>query len=215
MALSSSVLHAVARFLLRSPGGSSWPMGLHTIAVASMSMLLDLQSQGAGLDDALDQEPVNEIARKAAGVGGQGFRTLDPWDTGPGDSMFESFLPLVLLVAVIALAARLIAGGFDGDRVEAYVRKRGWELVDRSWDPFGPGWFGEQDSRIYQIVDRDERGDVHRAHVKTSMYSGVYLTNDEIVERAAPDTSAVEVSDLEKENARLRERIAELEAEEQ
>ena len=83
----------------------------------------------------------------------------------------------------LALTVRLMAGGLDGDRVERYVRDQGWELVDKSWDPFGPGWFGEKDSRIYQIVYRDQRGDLHRAHVKTSMLSGVYLTRDEIVEQ--------------------------------
>ncbi len=129
--------------------------------------------------------------------------------------MFGSLLPLVLLAIIVAFIARGIAGAFDGDRVEAYVRQRGWELVDRSWDPFGPGWFGEKDSRIYQIVYRDERGALHRAHVKTSMFSGVYLTNDEMVEQAAPDASAMDAGDLEKENARLKERIAELEAGEQ
>lgn len=187
-------------------------MGIRTIAVASMSMLLDLQSQRAGLDDGLDQELVDELARRAGGLGGQGFRTLDPWDAGPGDALFGSFLPLVLLAIIIAFAARLITGGFDGDRVEAYVRGRGWELVDRSWDPFGPGGFGEKDSRIYQIVYRDDRGAVHRAHVKTSMFSGVYLTNDEVLERGEPGPVATGVGDLEQENARLKERIAELEA---
>ena len=120
--------------------------------------------------------------------------------------------PLVIVVAVLAfgLMFRLIAGGLDGDRVESYVRDKGWELVDRSWEPFGPGWFGERDSRIYQIVYRDQRGHLHRAHVKTSMFSGVYLTRDAIVEHAPePPVSSVEM-DLVSENARLRERIASL-----
>jgi len=112
---------------------------------------------------------------------------------------------------VLVLVVRLLAGGLDGGRVERYVRDQGWELVDRSWDPLGPGWFGEKDSRIYQIVYRDQRGDLHRAHVKTSMMSGVYLTRDQIVERAAPAPLAPAAGDLVQENARLRERIAELE----
>ena len=113
---------------------------------------------------------------------------------------------------VLVLVVRLLAGGLDGGRVERYVRDQGWELVDRSWDPLGPGWFGEKDSRIYQIVYRDQRGDLPRAHVKTSMMSGVYLTRDQIVERAAPAPLAPAAGDLVQESARLRERIAELEA---
>ena len=76
--------------------------------------------------------------------------------------------------------------------------------IDKSWDPFGPGWFGEKDSRIYEIVYRDRDGRVHRDHVKTSMMSGVYLTNDRIVEDR-PKRS------VEEEKAELRRRLAELE----
>jgi hypothetical protein len=92
------------------------------------------------------------------------------------------FIFLVMIVGVIMI--RLAAGSFDGDRIESYIRDRGWKLLDRSWDPLGPGWFGEKDSRIYRVVYRDSFGDIHQAHVKTSMLSGVYLTNDIIIERA-------------------------------
>jgi hypothetical protein len=119
----------------------------------------------------------------------------------------ESILGIAFVALLLALLFRLIAGGFDADRVEAYVKERGWELVDRSWDPFGPGWFGEKDARIYRIVYRDTEGHTHRAHVKTSMFSGVYLTNDEVVERAGAAGD-----DLAAENERLRARIAELES---
>lgn len=108
------------------------------------------------------------------------------------------------------IVVRLIAGSFDGERVERYVREQGWELVDRSWDPFGPGWFGEKDSRIYQIIYRDQQCNVHRAHVKTSMLSGVYLTNDQIVQHAEHAPTEHQHT-LAEENRRLRERIRELE----
>ena len=114
----------------------------------------------------------------------------------------EPFFIIVVFV-VLAVIIRLCAGSFDGDRVERHIREMGGELVDRSWDPFGPGWFGEKDSRIYEIVYRDSRGVLHRAHVKTSMMSGVYLTNDRIIED--PEESAAD------EKARLRRRLKELE----
>ncbi|MCZ7592352.1 MAG: hypothetical protein M5U15_09460 [Kiritimatiellae bacterium] len=114
----------------------------------------------------------------------------------------------ILGVLALLLVVRLMAGAFDAERVEQYVREQGWELMDRSWDPFGPGWFGEEDSRIYKILYRDERGNVHRANVKTAMFSGVYLTNDEIIHSAEePPTT----NTLAEENQRLRERIRELE----
>jgi hypothetical protein len=66
------------------------------------------------------------------------------------------------------------------------------------------GWSNNKDSRIYEIVYRDGDGSVHRAHVKTSMMSGVYLTNDRVVE----DVPKLSVED---EKEALRKRLAELE----
>jgi hypothetical protein len=113
---------------------------------------------------------------------------------------------LVIVVIIIGIVVRLVAGSFDGERVEKYVRDMGGEVLDRSWAPFGPGWFGEKDSRIYQIVYRDSEGRVHRAHVKTSMMSGVYLTNDQVIEE--PEIS------VEEEKKQLRRRLRELESRE-
>ena len=116
----------------------------------------------------------------------------------------SAFFGLFVLAIMFAIFGRVLAGSFDGERVEAYIRDMGGELIDRSWDPFGPGWFGEKDSRIYEVVYRDREGRIHRAHVKTSMLSGVYLTNDRIVEE--PTISA------EDEKARLTARLQELES---
>jgi hypothetical protein len=118
-------------------------------------------------------------------------------------------LAIIFFIGLV-IFFRLVAGSFDADRVERYIKERGWKLLDRSWDPFGPGWFGEKDSRIYQIVYRDEFGNVHRAHVKTSMLSGVYLTNDSIVQ-VAEQHPQPEQRDMAEENRRLRARIRELE----
>ncbi len=112
------------------------------------------------------------------------------------------YIICVLIIAIIGF--RVMAGSFDGQRVENYIREMGGELIDRSWDPFGPGWFGEKDSRIYEIVYRDRDGRVHRAHVKTSMMIGVYLTNDRIIQDSPPKS-------IEEEKAELRRRLAELE----
>ena len=118
---------------------------------------------------------------------------------------------IIIFMVIAGISIRLMAGSFDGERVERYVRQQGWELIDRSWAPFGPGWFGEKDSKIYQIVYRDQQGRLHRAHVKTSMLSGVYLTNDRIVEETVSPAPKENVSDLKAENEQLRRRVEELE----
>lgn len=79
--------------------------------------------------------------------------------------------PTLIIIGIIifAIVIRLMLGSFDGARVEQYLRDMDCELVDKSWDPFGPSLFGEKDSRIYEVVFRDREGRLHRAHVKTSM----------------------------------------------
>ena len=116
-------------------------------------------------------------------------------------------IPMIILVLVI----RLLAGACDGGRVEAYVRDRGWELVEKRWDPFGPGWFGEKNARIYQIMYRDQNHTLHRAHVKTSMLSGVYLTEDRAMPEPLAPAPHAHSDSLKTENERLRQRIRELE----
>jgi hypothetical protein len=119
-------------------------------------------------------------------------------------------IPLAFVgIILLAVFIRIIAGSFDGSRVGAYIQSVGGELLDCSWAPFGPGWFGEKDSRIYAIIYRDSAGSVHRAHVKTSLFSGVYLTNDEIIDSPPPALSVNESA--EEEKTRLRRRLAELE----
>jgi hypothetical protein len=117
---------------------------------------------------------------------------------------------LIAMGLALVVTIRIIAGSLDGERVERYIADRGWRLVSRNWDPFGPGWFGEKNARIYRIVYEDNEGNIHRAHVKTSMFSGVYLTNDQVI-RHAEGPAVTQKPSLAEENRRLRERIRELE----
>ena len=92
---------------------------------------------------------------------------------------------LVLAFIVLAIVVRLIAGSMDEDRVGEYIRARGGRLLSKEWAPFGSGWGGEKDSRIYRVTYEDAEGRVHRATCKTSAFSGVYFTEDEIVGASA------------------------------
>jgi hypothetical protein len=124
-----------------------------------------------------------------------------------GEASMPEFL-LLILVCVALLGLRLFAGGLDRDRVKKYVESQGGTFIESNWTPFGRGWFGEHGDRIYTVryVDRD--GDEHEAHCKTSMWSGVYLSEDRIVRHAPrkPDRA----STLEAENQRLRAELQRL-----
>ncbi|QDU54893.1 hypothetical protein [Aeoliella mucimassa] len=114
----------------------------------------------------------------------------------------------------IAVGARLFAGSMDGDRVRGYIHRQGGKLLSSNWEPFGTGWFGEKNDRIYRVRYRDRDGNIHNAVVKTSMFSGVYFTEDRIVsyaEREELDTSNNREAELASENEELRRRLAELE----
>lgn len=121
-------------------------------------------------------------------------------------------LLIILLVVVLAIGLRLVAGFMDSDRLEQYARERGWTVLERRWEPFGPGWFGQKGDRIYRVVYRDEQGRRHEAYAKTSALSGVYLTRDEVADSSeAPEGDPLR--DLERENAELRARLSSLENE--
>ena len=132
---------------------------------------------------------------------------------------------LFLFAIGIAVLFRLAAGSMDGNRVDDYVRSRGGKLISKHWSPFGRGWFGEKDSRIYEIEYIDADGNRHQATCKTSMLSGVYMTEDRIVGREeaysvnerdyvesheTKDTHAADIDELTMENLQLQEEIRQL-----
>lgn len=124
-------------------------------------------------------------------------------------------LGVFLVVGVLILMVRLALGSMDEERLRDYVKGQGWKLIRCSWDPLGPGWFGEQSNRIYRVVYEDEQGARYEAGAKTSIFGGVYLTNQRQVRSAPqdvgppPDQSSEQ--DLRAENERLRKRLRELE----
>lgn len=123
---------------------------------------------------------------------------------------------IFILFVIISIVIFLVSVVADRDRIAEYIESRGGQLLDKEWRPFGPGWFGEEDSRIYEITYLDRDGNRHKAHCKTSFWSGVYFTEDEIVSYANPRESGSsmnvesmedELRRLREENARLRERM--------
>ena len=118
--------------------------------------------------------------------------------------------PIGILLAVVAVVVvlRLTAGSMDGDRIESYVQQRGGKLRSKSWAPFGKGWLGEKNDRIYEIEYETGDGEVRRATVKTSMLSGVYFTDDRPVGRDRQSMADLAPTDeaaaLRAENARLK-----------
>jgi hypothetical protein len=117
---------------------------------------------------------------------------------------------IIIGMIFVALIIRLIAGGMDYDRVDAYITERGGRVIEKHWNPFGTGWFGEKNARIYNVRYQDAAGNIHEATCKTSMLGGVYFTQDEIVSKVSrPDASSREAQ-LERENEQLRRQLEDL-----
>jgi len=96
----------------------------------------------------------------------------------------------------------------DDGRVRRHIEKEGGVLLEKRWNPFGKGWFGEQNARIYELRYRDRDGNTHKATCKTSALAGVYFTDDQIVGQAHSSRDA-----LLEENRRLRLEIERLKKE--
>jgi hypothetical protein len=122
----------------------------------------------------------------------------------------------VLGALTLAIGFRLLAGTMDKQRIASYVASAGGRIESISWNPFGPGWFGEKSDRIYHVRYVDGQGFRHNAHCKTSLTTGVYFTEDRVVGGGnfAPQLYAAPVADdraeLLKENRRLREELTRL-----
>ena len=119
----------------------------------------------------------------------------------------EGFVLIFVVVIALVVVIRIIHGGMDHERIQRYVEAHGNKLIGINWVPFGPGWVGKHHDRIYEIRYLDRDGNSHHAYCKTSGWSGVYLTEDNIEQSAdVPDTER----SLVEENRRLREELEQL-----
>ncbi len=117
---------------------------------------------------------------------------------------------IVVGFAFLALLFRLAAGGMDHDRIDQYIAEQGGRIIDKRWSPLGKGWFGEKDARIYEVRYEDAAGNIHEGTCKTSLFGGVYFTQDRIIAGVSrPDVLSREAR-LEQQNQQLRQELEDL-----
>ncbi len=119
----------------------------------------------------------------------------------------------IVLIALVAVGFRLFADRWDRSRIHEYVAERGGTVNGITWQPFGRGWFGEKGDRIYEVAYTDRDGASHSASCKTSLFSGVYFTDDRTTSGVQPlaiTRADREIASLERENQRLRAEIERL-----
>jgi hypothetical protein len=86
----------------------------------------------------------------------------------------------VVLVVLAGIGIWMFSMSLDKNRITDYVEQRGGRIISISWAPFGKGWFGEKEERIYEVVYYDKDGNQHFATCKTSLWTGVYWTEDRV-----------------------------------
>ena len=138
------------------------------------------------------------------------------------------FIVVFLLIGFLSWMA---SWPMDKSRITEYIENDGGRIVSINWAPFGVGWFGEKNDRIYEVIYYDRSGNQHWATCKTSLFSGVYWTEDRITHRkstwydalpprnepghslirqipnAAGEDQAEELRRLREENDRLRKQL--------
>jgi hypothetical protein len=98
----------------------------------------------------------------------------------------SSFFLWPLLIICIAVGSRVFAGNLDKQRITEYIRERGGRVVSIQWNPLGKGWFGSERERIYSVTYLDRRGASFSATCKTSMFAGVYFTENDPIGPSTP-----------------------------
>jgi hypothetical protein len=138
----------------------------------------------------------------------------------------------VVMGLILAIGSWAFLMSLDKSRITEYIQQRGGRVVSISWAPFGKGWFGEKEERIYEVVYYDKAGAQHFATCKTSMWTGVYWTEDRVthhktrwydslsptnepgkplirqIPQEAGNEDAEELRRLREENARLRQQLS-------
>jgi hypothetical protein len=140
----------------------------------------------------------------------------------------EAGFVFIIFLGFVGLAIffRVIGGVLDHDRIRQYIQERGGKVKHIYWSPFGRGWFGEKRDRIYEVVYGDADGREHLATCKTSLFGGVFWTEDQVQSRGAgsmpfhEQQSAsqqgmqfLDQESLARENQELRREVARLRAE--
>ena len=73
---------------------------------------------------------------------------------------------IVLLFVLFAVAIWFATFSMDRQRIANYVEERGGRIISIDWAPFGRGWFGEKNDRIFEVVYYDNAGNQHFFHLQ-------------------------------------------------
>jgi len=92
-------------------------------------------------------------------------------------------LPVIAGVSLVLIVLiRWLAGGLDESRIRSYLKDRGGEVLAIRSVPTRPGAVVEGSGRAFLVRHRDKDGQVHEGRFRTSLWEGVHITEDRVVE---------------------------------
>jgi len=129
----------------------------------------------------------------------------------------EWFIASVVVVGILIFVAikwRKFLERLDRIRVREYLDVRGCRFIDMEATAELPIPCGEYYERDYRLVYEDREGNAHDVCCRTSMWSGVYFTDDRLQQPSQPPSLSTSPSDdwtnLREENQRLGEELGRL-----
>jgi hypothetical protein len=93
-------------------------------------------------------------------------------------AVFESGHSYPLWLIGIMIVWRILMDPLDRTRIRENISSSGGKVIDISWNPFGKGWLGERNARIYEVKYTNKDGKVITATCKTSIITGIYWSGD-------------------------------------
>ena len=86
---------------------------------------------------------------------------------------------MLFLGLIVAAGLWYFSRSGNSASIKGYIEDHGGKLLSDEWEPFGKGWFGENNESIYKIKYRDADGNIRDAWAKTSLFTvSIYLKTE-------------------------------------
>jgi hypothetical protein len=113
---------------------------------------------------------------------------------------------LIIFVLLIGIASETIFSGDHKQKINQYFFTRNLRIVSIEHTPFAQGWAFEKNEVLYTVFYWNREGDYCKAIVKTSLWTDVYFSNEEVITYAKRNDPSKERV-LEQENEKLKKEI--------
>jgi hypothetical protein len=84
---------------------------------------------------------------------------------------------ILVLIVILAVSYRVAAHFIDKRIITQYIHRKHGKVQYISWEPFGPGWLGDNLNRIYRVAYVDKNGNLCTVFVKISLMAGLHLVS--------------------------------------